>query len=97
MVDKDTILFLIAIIGCAVGVAGFIINMNARAKQEGELLAKIEFCAQGIIEIKGQMKEFRTDIVEMKTGKATNERRIEMLEKEVSIIRKRVDEIAKSN
>lgn len=88
--DKDTILFLVTLIGCGIGIAGFIVGMNSRAKQDGELLAQIKFCVSGIAEIKldvNMMKNVNTDIL---TETATQGNRITTLEREIRELKERV-------
>lgn len=86
--DKDTILFLIAIVGCAVGVAGFFRGMTTGAKQTGELLAQIKFCVSGIEKIERDIAQIKTTNTSILTETATQGNRIATLEREMRDIKK---------
>lgn len=88
--DKDTIIFLTTVIGCGIGVGGFILGMTARAKQDGQLLAKIGFCVDGISEIKKQIAILSIQNVEMLKETATQDNRLLTVEREIQEIKRRI-------
>ncbi len=47
----------VGIIGCVIGVATFVSAQLTRARQDGALIAKIDYCVKGIDEIKVDCKD----------------------------------------
>lgn len=88
--DKDTILFLMALVGCGIGVAGFLVGMTSRAKQDGELLGQIKFCVEGIAKIDKELSLMRDVSTKTLTETATQDNRISTLEREVRELKARV-------
>lgn len=57
--DAGTVTFICGVIACCVGVATFITGMLTRAKQDGQLIAKLDSALKGIEEIKGDVKSIQ--------------------------------------
>lgn len=47
----------VGIVGCVIGVATFVSAQMSRAKQDGQLIAKVDQCVKGIEELKVDVKE----------------------------------------
>lgn len=54
--DQPTVAYIISLIGCAIGVAGFIVGIKSRAKNDGVLQQKLEQALKGIEDIKTDIK-----------------------------------------
>ena len=72
----------VGIVGCVIGVATFVSAQMSRAKQDGQLIAKVDQCVKGIEELKNDVKErndkfndildsHSRDIAELKTNMHT--------------------------
>lgn len=48
---------IVGIVGCVIGVATFVSAQMTRAKQDGQLIAKVDQCVKGIEELKQDVKE----------------------------------------
>lgn len=83
MMDKETILLLCTLIGCAVGIGGFVAGVISRAKQDGKLSAQIEFCVTGISSINNKMEAIQTTVTKAVTDNARYEERIKSLEEHI--------------
>lgn len=47
----------VGIVGCVIGVATFVSAQMSRAKQDGQLIAKVDQCVKGIEELKSDVKD----------------------------------------
>lgn len=54
--DTQTVLFIVSIVGCAIGVATFITGMVSRAKNDGALIGKVDYICTRIDEMREDMK-----------------------------------------
>ena len=90
--DISTISTLISILMCVIGIATFVTGMITRAKSDGELTANIKFCAVGIDELKKMFNELRQSRNDDAKELAKHAERLDVLEKEVEKLRKRVGE-----
>lgn len=74
----------VGVVGCVIGVSTFVSAQMSRAKQDGQLIAKIDQCVKGIEELKADVKEHnvKTDDVIDEHGKQIVElrTRLEVLE-----------------
>ena len=73
--DTETIALICSIVVCLVGLATFLFSVIGRAKQDGQLFAKIDFCNQTVKEIKETLNQ-------------QNATRIQNLETRVKMIEK---------
>lgn len=55
---------IVGIVGCVIGVATFVSAMMSRSKQDGQMIAKIDYACKGIDEIKADMKDKNKEIDE---------------------------------
>lgn len=106
MMDTSTIVFVAGIISCVIGVASFVTGIAARARNDGKLESKLEFCLKGIEEIKKSVGNIenkqnthdntltRLDS-ELKSLRKTHEAEIERIEKEIETLRERVNNYEK--
>lgn len=54
--DQPTVVYIVSLIGCAIGIAGFIVGIKSRAKNDGVLQQKLEQALKGIEDIKTDIK-----------------------------------------
>lgn len=57
----DSIAFACSIILCVIGVATFVVGMNARSKSDGMMLQKLDQAVDGIEDLKTDMKEVKAN------------------------------------
>ena len=78
----------VGIVGCVIGVATFVSGIISRSKQDGQMIAKIDYACKGIDEIKADMKdknkEIDETISEHSKQLAEHEERIKTLFNEVN-------------
>lgn len=55
----DAIAFACSIILCVIGVATFVVGMNARSKNDGVMMQKLDQAVDGIEDLKTDMKEVK--------------------------------------
>ena len=55
----DYITFACSIILCVIGVATFVVGMNARSKNDGVMMQKLDQAVDGIEDLKTDMKEVK--------------------------------------
>ena len=84
----------VGIIGCVIGVATYVSAMMSKSKQDGQMLAKIEYACKGIDEIRSDMKEKNKEvdstISEHSTKLAEHEEKIKTLFNEVEELKERI-------
>lgn len=61
MIDTSTILFVVSIIGCIIGICTFVAGMNSRSQKNGVLEQKIDQALSGINELKKDLKSSSHD------------------------------------
>ena len=102
MMDTATIVFVTGIISCVIGVASFVTGIASRARNDGKLESKLEFCLQGIEDIKksvGKIENKQSSHdnaitrleAEVKNLSKTHETEIERVEHEIETLRERVN------
>jgi hypothetical protein len=53
---------IVGVVSCIVGVSTFVSAQITKAKQDGQLIAKIDQCVKGIEEMKSDLKEHKNKI-----------------------------------
>ena len=86
--DTETIALICSIVVCLVGLATFLFSVIGRAKQDGQLFAKIDFCNQTVKEIKETLNQQNATVTKTQLAVATFETRIQNLETRVKMIEK---------
>ena len=104
--DTSTIVFVTGIISCVIGVASFVTGIATRARNDGKIESKLEFCLKGIEEIKRSVASIenkqnthdnaltRLDS-ELKSLRKTHESEIERAEHEIEVLKERLNNYAK--
>lgn len=75
---------LTALIGCAIGVAGFYVGSVSRAKQDGRMLEKIDQCCKGIEDLKADNKERNAILSEHSKILTSHDEKLEFLLREIN-------------
>lgn len=69
--DQDTIYLLIAIIGCVVGLAGWLRNAESDEKDQASdraaIATKLDFISEDVKDTKAELRTFRTDLAETRS------------------------------
>lgn len=85
--DWTTISFVCSVILCILSVCTFVTGMTSRSKQDGQILAKLDYAVKTIEEIKADSKEssgsinsMREDIIALKVKVSNLNDRVNHLE-----------------
>lgn len=93
MKSVDTVVFLISIITCLVGVFTFVSGMLQRSKNDGVLANKVDMALKGIDEIKDSLNENTTWRREISTKVEGHEQNIKTLFSRCSEIQRDLNEL----
>lgn len=93
--DPSTITFVAGVISCIIGVATFITGIASRARNDGNLEAKLGFCLQGIDELKERFVSFESKQGSHNDVIIRHDAEIKALQKDVSELKEKVNKIGK--
>lgn len=96
MKSTDTILFMISVITCLIGVFTFISGMMQRSKNDGVLANKVDMALKGIDEIKESLNENTTWRREISNKVEGHEQNIKTLFTKTAEMQKDLDELWRS-
>lgn len=91
--DQPTVAYIISLIGCAIGVAGFIVGIKSRAKNDGVLQQKLEQALKGIEDIKTDIKNSAAAQNSMALLVRSHDEKINILKEEMEDFKIRVNNI----
>lgn len=80
----ESIAFACSIILCVIGVATFVVGMNARSKNDGMMMQKLDQAVDGIEDLKTDMKEVKDNQHKSDLKLQSHEDQIKILFKMVS-------------
>lgn len=92
MTSASMVTFICGIISCCIGVATFVTGMISRARQDGQLMEKLDFALIAIDEIKDNVKSIQSEQSEQNSDKAELIIRVKQLEKRVLKLEDKYDE-----
>ena len=97
MEGNESILFMISIITCLIGVLTFISGMMQRSKSDGILTNKVDMALKGIDEIKASLNENTIWRREISTKVEGHEQNIKTLFSRFTDLQKDIDDLWKEN
>lgn len=80
----EYISFLCSIVLCVIGVATFVVGMNARSKDDGAMMQKLDQALDGI-------EELKTDVKEVKDNQHKSDLKIQSHEDQIKTLFKMVN------
>lgn len=97
MAGNESILFMISIITCLVGVLTFISGMMKQSKNDGILTNKVDMALKGIDEIKASLNENTIWRREISTKVEAHKQNIKTLFSRCEDLQKEIDDLWKEN
>lgn len=91
MLHMDTIALICSIVLCVIGVATFVSSMISKARQDGQILTKLDFCLQAIEEVKKDFSTHREVSEKIRLTIQSHEEQIHTLFNRVTNVEERVD------
>lgn len=92
--DITTISIICSVVMCVIGVCTFGVGMVSRAKQDGELITKVNMSLSTLQEIKDDLKSTSTEVSNMHNMTERQDEQIKSLFTRVQAIEKRLETIA---
>lgn len=91
MLHMDTIALICSIVLCVIGVATFVSSMINKARQDGQIITKLDFCLQALDEVKKDFSSHREISEQIRLDLTTHEEQIHTLFNRVTNVEERVD------
>lgn len=91
MLHMDTIALICSIVLCVIGVATFVSSMINKARQDGKIITKLDFCLQALDEVKKDFSSHREISEQIRLDLTTHEEQIHTLFNRVTNVEERVD------
>lgn len=93
MLHMDTIALICSIVLCVIGVATFVSSMISKARQDGQILTKLDFCLQAIEEVKKDFSTHREVSEKIRLTIQSHEEQIHTLFNRLENVEERVDKL----
>lgn len=91
MLHMDTIALICSIVLCVIGVATFVSSMISKARQDGQIITKLDFCLQALDEVKKDFSSHREISEQIRLDLTTHEEQIHTLFNRLENVEERVD------